>query len=301
MQILLFVLTILMLLGLMTYARLDSYLGFSYTRKYIETYMAKSEREFYNLRNIKWYDDTPATKKEKEEGERNHSPASSFLNILPLISKETKEANPVLYHQVRYVFKRLIDELYSNTRFYKEISSQREDFINEILDGIESAAGKLPKGQSITSGKDLANLDLGDKQLNEAFYFILKGTKRENSEKDAKDKIKQTLDSKDYEEKPVDDGYLSILDFITVNKGRPKLRVYLASRPTLMAIAGNKEIVDEIIEKRKELFKQVKSENVNADEASRQFEGLFSSRISSIVNNTLLDYSVTKTDPSSFE
>lgn len=301
MQILLFVVTVLMLLSLLTYARLDSYLGFVLTRNQLENYMTVTEREFFNLRNIKWYDDTPATKKEADEAKGKKAAATSKVNIYALLNKEEKEGEFDLYNQTRYVIKRIVESLYGNARFYKEISAKRQDFINEILDAMEAAAKKLPKEQAITTPKDLANLDLGDKQLNEAFYLILKGTKRDDSRCVAVKKIKDKQESNDIEETPVDDGYLSLLDFITIDKSRPKLRVFLAPKKVLLAITGNRELTSEILEMRNELFKQVDGGTVSAEDASKQFEQLFSNRISSIVTNAMLDYTVSKTNPKSYE
>jgi hypothetical protein len=259
--------------------------------------MEKNEREFYNLRNIKWYDDTPASSKES-----NSKPvsATSKLSLFPLLDKKAKEKDFDLYNQVRYVTKRLIGELYGNTRFYKDINAKRPTFSDDILDALENTAQGLSKEQKITNVKDLANIDLGDKQLNDVFYLILKGTKREDSRKDALKSIKAESDSDNKEEKPVDDGYVSLLDYINVD-ARTKLRVFLAPRKLLVAITANPDLVDEIIAQRVALYKQVEQKLATPEAASAQFNQQFGTRISSIVNDHLLDFSVTKTDPRSYE
>lgn len=290
MQILFFVLTLLSVLSLLTYARLDSYVGFVLTRKQLEKYMETREREFFNLRSIKWYDDTAVSKKDAEKKTVN---ATSKLSLYPLLNKDVKNQDFDLYNQVRYVTKRLIDLLYSNTRFYREISAKRPSFSDDILDAIEANAAKLPKGQKITSVKDLANLDLGDKQLNDVFYMILKGTRREDSRSVAINSLK---DQPDQEDTPVDDGYESLLDYINVD-ARKKLRVFLASEKLLLAITGNQELVDEITTQRVALYKQVEQKLVEEGAATAQFTQQFGSRISSIVNEHLLDFTVNKTDP----
>lgn len=297
MQILLFVLTLLTVLSLLTYARLDTYVSFVLTRNQLEKYMQKNEREFFNLRNIKWYDDTPVTSKEA-----NSKPSSSTskLSLFPILNKDVKEQDFDLYNQVRYVTKRLIGELYGNTRFYKEINAKRPTFSDDILDALESTAQSLPKGQKISNVKDLANIDLGDKQLNDVFYLILKGTKREDSRKDALKSIKSESDVDNKEEKSVEDGYVSLIDYVNVD-ARKKLRVFLASKKLLTAITANTELVDEILAQRTALYNQVNQNIATPEAATAQFNQQFGTRISSIVNDHLLDFTVTKTDPRPYE
>ncbi len=296
MQILLFVLTVLMLLSLLTYARLDSYISFILTRNQFEKYMSKTEREFFNLRNIKWYNDTPATSKEENKG--GGTSGTSKISLFPIINKEAKDKDFDLYSQVRYVFKSLIEELYGNTRFYRDAANNRPSIVDDLLSALESKAQGLPKGQKLTDSKDLANLDLGDKQLDEFFYKVLKGAKKEDSEKEAIDKIKNDTDVD--HEPDTEEGYLSLLDFITLDP-RSKLRVYLAPKRTLLAITKDPDLVTEILQQRIALFKQVDANLIKPEDASKQFEHQFSTRISSLVNQHLLDYTVTKTDPKTYE
>lgn len=259
--------------------------------------MEKSEREFFSFRNIKWYEDTTVSTKDANSKKSN---GTSKVSLYPLLNKKEKEENYDLYNQVRYVLKRLIEELYSNTKFYKEIIAKRSDFINEILNSIEEAANNLPKGQKIKTVEDLLPLELSDKQLSDTLYKILKGTKKEDSQEQALKKVTTEKAEGDKEEKPVEDSYLSLLDFITTDP-RSKLRVYLAPKRTLLAITSNEELVNEILQQRKSLYQELKVDHISAETASNQFRELFSTRISSILNENFLDFSVTKTDPNSYE
>ena len=86
-------------------------------------------------------------------------------------------------------------------------------------------------------------------------------------------------------------------DFISLNPNL-KIRVFLAPPTLLKAIYGDEHHVNKIIETRNELYAEVmKKEGKDPNLATKEFENTFKGRLTSFDEETLLDYTVSKTDP----
>lgn len=292
-----------MLLTLMTYARLDTFRSFTVMKVEFENYMKNYEREFPNLRALKWYEETHITKKEvQEEKEKREQKATSRLSFYPFTKKKPTAKDKRSADQVVMIGKELIKVLYQDQKFYKDLQETRPDFLNDLFQAIQKAIQELPDTQGISKPADLANLDLNDPELNEVFYKILKGNKDETIEKRETEKVVQQddLDAEDFESFDTNDGYLSLLDYINMST-KTKIKIYLASRPLLMALFGDTATVNEIISLRKALFKEIKAKRLDAKDASKIFEKNFANRLSLVLDTDFLDFSVSKTDPASYE
>lgn len=286
MQILIYVLTMLMLFSIMAYVRIDSYRNFTAIRYQFEEYMTKQEREFFSQRATDWYKNTAVlTAKEKEDKEKQQqTQASSRLSLYPLVNKKAREEDAEQANQAKIVLKKLLELLYGKQEFYKKLEAKRPGFVDELIQRVSDASDKLSSNQEITAPADLGNLNLEDDMLNEAFHKMLKGAKKDKNDKDP------------------DHGYPSLLSFVNVSK-KSKLRVFLAPRLVLLAISGNPTLVDELLQTRKEIYNQLSHEPpmITTEDAEKQFRTLFQTRLSSFINEKLLDYSVSKTNPSSYE
>jgi hypothetical protein len=295
MNILLFVMTFLMVLSLMSYARWQTYRSFSGFKAEFEHYMKETERGFYNARAKKWYEETPATKKEGSENSHS-SQAISRLTFYPILKREKD------YPLFVELAKRLMRLLYGSQRFFKEAEEKDPNILDEILSQLTQIYQNLPKDKQITQASDLANLDLNNPELNDIFCKMLRGTPRslETTQLPSQETTEEETGSEakeDGEEYTSDTGYYSLLDYISM-KNKPKIRVYLASRELLLAIYGDPAAVESIIQERNALYKQVADGGVKPPEATKIFQAALEGKSQF---NAILDFGVTKTNPKQYE
>jgi len=293
MNILPFVITMIMLLALLTYARLETYRDSATLQAVFKHYMQKLEREGVNKREIAWYELKHASSNKKggapSKDKNPRSSSSSRLSFYALINTDDKAPAQKQSADTQELAKKLIFTLYAHQPFFIEMEQHRPGFVDEILSRISLASAALPQEQKIKKTQDLANLSLDDIQLNEVFYKMLKGTPKPDeqeqrpSEEIEDAQIKQTdeeaVEPKQHAEpiapKPQipHTGYPSLLDYITI-KNTSGVRVYLASKPLLSAMFGE-STADAIITFRNELYQQVNNESITAQEATSQFQGRF--------------------------
>lgn len=292
MNILPFVITMLMLLALLTYARLETYRDSVTLQAVFKHYMQKLEREGLNKREIAWYELKHATSKKGEvpaKDKKTKSTASSRLSLYALVNTDDKAPAQKQLADSIELAKKLIFVLYAHQPFFIEMEQQRPGFVDEILSKISLATAALPQDQKITKTQDLANLTLGDIQLNEAFYKMLKGTPKPNEQEQRPSEEIEDSQIKQMDEEAVEPhshteplipkpqinnpGYPSLLDYITI-KNSTGIRVYLASKPLLIAMFGE-GTAEGIISFRNELYQQVNNEAITPQEATTQFQDRF--------------------------
>lgn len=294
MPLLIFVMTFLMVLGLMTYGRLESYTSFSAMRTHFEQFMVNKERQYYNARAAEWYADTVVNEKDKkEQKEHQKAKATSKLSLYPLLNKEVREQQEAKYVQHRRAFIALMEQLYRPYKFFQQAIEQNQEVAADLVQAMMDAQEALPQGNKVASLAELANLDLGDQLLNELFYRMLKGSSS------------KSITSQHSCSSPADvkeEGYPPLTQFITLD-ARSKLRLYLAPRLLLQILTEDKQLVEEIITTRKRLYQEVTADppRLDAKTATSDFESFFSGRLSSLFDEEFLDFTVTKTNPADFE
>lgn len=339
MNILMYVMTILMLLAMITYARLETYRNNAGTQFIFTHYMQKLERAPFNAIEAEWYDTitSSAPKKERTAGEGQEksrksiprSGATSRLSFYYFVNEKGREKDQKEFLASLAMAKKLLFVLYSEQQFYKNMERERPGFLDEIFTSIMAAVDKLPDDKKITDAKELANLDLGDKKLNEVFYKMLKGipnfdgTAPRPSEKseeaqatasvdeggeepDADGKIDE-ITSEEMKPAPAhsdvysgDGGYPSLLDFITL-KNSKGIRLYLAPRAVLLAIFGDTNTVNAIIDYRKSLYGQLKSKKMTKIEATEAFKQHFGAQHAEGTDTAFFNYDVTTTNPKEYD
>lgn len=322
MNVLIFVATMLMLLAILTYGRLETYRTNQGHELLFKHYMQESERGYANSVATRKYETTTASTKNSSEPKNPKIPATPRISILYFINSKERLAHQNETAMLSTMLKKLIVNLYGEQPFYKEIEQKRPTFLNEIISKIEIAADSLPKNKKITKTTELGNLDLGDQELNDAFYKMLHGapaleiatkptekplieplfTPLETTEVEAEnestaDKNLAVVESKEYKSPK---GYFSLLDFITISNS-PKVRIYLAPREVLKAIFNDDSVVDEIIKSRLEIFKSVKGDSGDVKSAGDSFKAAYESRRDPNFDESVLDFSVSKTNPKKYE
>lgn len=316
MNVLMYVMTMLMLLASLTYARLESFRALAGLEASFNYYMASIERIPLDLLNNNMYDQIII--RSNSSGERlSPNSASPRLSLYVLLKKEGRDKNQVAYQQIRELTKQLMITLYANQEPFQELITKQPTVLNEILDEIVTAADKNEE-LKIKNATVLSKLEFMNKELHYYFYLMLHGLPKviENKTPTAHRSEDFFIDSPASEANPGTDdeviakemseeasslaGYDSLIDYLTV-KNTTKVRVFLASKTLLMAIYGSEDIVESILLARQKLYRQVKNNPKEKEQASEQFRVNFSQQGNASIYSEILDFSVTGTDPKKYE
>lgn len=313
MNVLIFVMTMLMLLAAMTYARLDAYRGSRTFQIVYEDYMQNVERGMINSRAEKVYKSIDL--ESKETG--NKSPKSQAISRIgiKLFVDEVGRSKAGVWDQTKILFKNLIEVLYKDQPFYQDLEASRPDFVDEIINELVRTIDGLPNELKPKSAAGLANIKLEDAQLDKALYLMLRGAPFkiiapeqqsnqgnpgnppvvEEVEPDTTASADQKEEEAELQEHVSPKGYYSLLDFVTLSS-TPKIRVYLAPPPVLQAIFIDPATVNAILEERYSLYKQAK-DGTDVKELGTRFKNQFERLKDSRINDDSLDFSVSKTRP----
>jgi hypothetical protein len=313
MNVLLFVTSMLIVLSVMTYGRMELFLSSSAIEGEFKRYVETLERAYINGKAASWYDGTRATKKgsqpARDPGSKNSSPR---LNLALLTDPKLASQQPLAATQVYGWLKNLIHLLYGNQKFYQKAVQKDPAVVDRVIDSIIRLIGELPEEEQVKRNSDLMNLNLNDRDLQSLYYKMLKGcpptaqvdkkdetpiaapqiavAEEDNDEAAAED----ADDGGESLEYSVEGGYSSLLNYITYSKAT-KVRVYLASRDLLIAIFGDPKVADSIITARSQLYSAVNN-GMTPAEASKQFQEQFQGS----ATDSLLDFRVSKTNPNQY-
>lgn len=291
-----------MMLALLTYGRLDMYRSFIVTQGEFERYMVEDERSAINSGAQQWYDWTSLT--QKNGGPKKPAPrdASPKLPISWLFPTEGAKSNPELDGAYKELLKKLINGIFGNQKKFKEALEKNSNLVDDLIQAMQAAGNKMAMEKKFIKTTDgLENLELDNQSLQDIYYWMIKGYQKikPNTHQN------QTVEVGDREE-PADnqaeehvhkEGTISLLDFLTVNPAKTKIRVFLASRPVLLTLF-DPSTVDEIMQTRIELYHQVRNEKEHQN-VSEQFKQKFATRTN--VPEAILDFTVTATDPRNYE
>lgn len=312
MNVLIFVMTLLMLLALMTYSRLDIYRSSQVFQSIFKYYMENDERGYFNIKAQPIYDSIKVKTKEGKPGGPK-AEGSPRLGIQLLLDKAQRESKVNEWNQTRVLLKNLLNSLYEKQPFYREAMDKRYTMVDDLIQAITEAVDELPKEKKLKTAADLANLKLADPELNMLLYKILQGGSYRNinvpKEPEAKsllaerveseiDQDDQALSSEASEYKSIE-GYYSLLDFVT-STSAPKIRVFLAPREVLEAVFPSPEIVDNILAERKQFYRQAVNGG-DTKELSETFRQAFERYKEQNVSDESLNFTVTKTNPKNYE
>lgn len=316
MNVLIYVMTVLMIISVLTYAKLESFRLFSSLEASFKHYMSSTERLPLDRMNKKMYDSIKILS--KNVGQRElPNPSSSRLSFHMFVKKEMRENSPEAYAQTRELAKVLMSNLYGNQRFFQEIALKRQNFLDEILNEIQHASEEQDKIR-LKNATALSKLKFSDLELQYVFFLMLHGLPNLDEQKlikptpevgfggvlDIEDKAanseEEMLAKVESEEAKAPPGYASLIDYITV-KPATKIRVFLASRELLVSIYGTPELADAIIENRRDLYRQVRNKVLQPQQASEQFKSQFSSSGTALTFAAILDFAVTNTNPKNYE
>lgn len=284
MNVLIFVSVLLMLLASISYNELQIFYRRALSHAGWVRFMDTIEGCRYNEKMKEIYEGTRKSKKDPEpkvdslghqleEDKEPKSTGSARINFKILFGK-IEDLLPEKENQYNELMKNLIIEVYGKTNFYQKLLAKRPDFVDELLLALKNDF----VGQPITKAKQIKKLELKDPELNDIFYLMLRNMPEEKEGKETCDTI-------------------SLLDFLT-DSPRTQIRVFLAPRAILLAAFKDPRIVDQIIEKRKELYEKVNRDEYQPKQATEEFENAFNAYTSF---HEIMDFSVTKTNPANYE
>ncbi|KAF3363256.1 putative membrane protein [Chlamydiales bacterium STE3] len=285
MNLLIFVSVLLMVLASISYGEMRVFFRQALSQSLWVRYMEVQEGCFYNMAVDVNYKIQPKKSKEakalldslgrpSEDKEEKEKPPKSFskgakkINFRILVGR-AKDLTPEKEEQFNELIKNLIRDLYSKERFYIELLNKRPNFLEEMLLALKGFAT-----EKITDTRSLGRISFEDKDLDDAWYFMLK---QNPDEREGKGPCAQ----------------LSFFDFLT-DSAKSEVRVYLAPKEILLAaFKGNEQIVSQILEKRQELYKLV-DKDYPADKAKEEFQNAFQG-YAEFPN--ILDFTVNKSKP----
>lgn len=299
MNILLYVMTMLMLLALMTYGRLESYRGFAFVQAQFKDYMEKTERSYVTKEARKRYNEERGSTTGKKNNNETNA-ASSKLSFNLFIDKEERLKAPDQLESHMNAAKNLMYFLYGDQPFFIEVEENRPDFLNEIFASLIRVTDEYTKKEKLNTRKvkEIATIDLGDSELNEVFTKMLKGAIEKSGNGKINRETKSVIDpTKRFR---AERGYFSLLDFITIEKNKLKIRVFLASPQLLMALYGNPDTVQQILVTRYELFLRLKNNEISSEVGKEDFQRQFQNLQLSPIPSEMLDFGISKTNPNNY-
>lgn len=268
MNILPLILALVLMLSVLTVEKLEKLKNQTIVQKEYQAFLRMSERQVFNKRQENLYE-----KNEKDIKQ---------LSFRFLIDKNARKRDANLTKQYRMLNLELMKVLYGEAAFFKNLEQKRPNFLEELLTAIEQAADDAPKGFIKDIG-DIARLELGDPELQKAFYHMLKGTA---TRKQMKEMMKEGGPS--VKEK----GYVSLFAFINYDgkKDAPTIEIQHAPREILKAIFVSDEVVEAIIARRQELVANKQSGSTDA------FKSEFGEKRRPGIDDNLLNFKITKSD-----
>lgn len=265
MNILPLIMALVLIISVLTVERLEKFKNHSAVQNEYQAFIKENERQVFNRRERNLYGDA------KHKSFRQ-------LTIRYLYDKKARDKHANEAKQYRVLLAELIKIVYGDAGFYKELIKKNSDFVEDMFKKIEEVAENVPH-KVILQTKDLARLDLGDPELQEAFYHILKGTI-------LREKL---LEMENMTPRMKEKAYVSLLTYVhnhgKEDKPPPAIRIALAPREILKAIFIKDEIVEAIILKREELGG--KDRDSGADE---MFKSEFINKRRPGLDENLLDF-----------
>lgn len=308
MNILVFVMTILMLLASLTYARLENFRSQSLLKAQFENYIKTVERRVFNEAAKHMYDKVKVRSRVTQKNESQKTNATPRLSWYLIVNASARENDPEMFQKIVDLSKQLLFILYSQQKFFIEAQEERPNVLEELIMAFMDAADQQQlKGKKLKEAANLANWEFSDPLLNEFAYKIFKGLpKLEEAPKQVDDLVVKTVTAdeeeqarEDAEEFKSDIGYESFLDYITLKS--KKIRLFLASKPLLLAIVGDEVIVNEILELRYNLYRaMINTEKMAPQKARENFKSAVTSRVANL-DEALFDFTITKVNPKDYE
>lgn len=271
MNILPLILALVLMLTVLTVEKLEKLKNQTIVQQEYQHFLKWSERQVFNKRQKKLFGENDKDIKQ--------------LSFRFFVDKKARDRDANITKQYRELNLELMKVLYSEAAFFKKMEQKRPNFLEDLLNAIEKLT-EDSKEKIVKRINDIARLDLGDPELQQAFYQMLKGTiSRE-----------ELLSMKEIPPSMKEKSYVSLFEFINFEgaNGTPSIEVQHAPREILKAVFGSDEVVQAILVKRQELA------STGDNGAGDAFKNEFCEKRRPGLDDKLLDFKITKGDKTAY-
>lgn len=258
-----------LLLSLFSIEKLEQFKNQSLVRQQYQFFLDRSYLSVFNRRQDALF--------------KLYGPAHRALGFRYFLEASLREKHPEIARQMRIITLEFLKILYGKTAFFRSLEARRPNFLNELLDAVQNASHRLPPSGEIKRLRDIVRLDLEDPDLQEVFYYMLKGTL---SHQEFRKLIQEPLQSGKTIPPPLEAwGYVSLLTYIHFENNQT-IKISTAPRVLLQAIFPNETIVDEILAMRKEL--------IHSPDRQKTFAEAFKGKQRSDISDALLSFQISQ-------
>ncbi len=298
MNLLVFVLSFLMLIAAISYQGLAHYKSNALIRGIWDRIIRIEEPCAFNqavqaeYRLLKGASVSKKKQLEDEEKEDGEAKGSAKINFRFLIDPEMVSKHPKETEQMELLLKNLIAQLYGDQPFFKDLVEKRPTIVADMLHALRTFSEELGD-KKINTIEKLTQVGLKDETLENLWHQLLRNNPVSNATKERLFNLSNDPEL----------CYQTNLTKYLSNSNVQQIRLYLAPRPLLLALLEDPALVDDLLKKRKELYKAVKKKNnpMTPDAATNELK-TFASKFPTLAPyEAILNYKVTKTNPSDYE
>lgn len=275
MNVLPLVFSFLALITILTYTRLSGFVVTQAVHREYEHFLKDHQEGVQSMAAFAKYEEVSSPADKKGPGSPKVK-AQKCLNLSNLFNQDEKGK------ETAYIFKNLIDTLFSEAPFYKEACFENPLIVDELIVAMQTAFSELKDKKSFKKG-DLCTLELSNERLQYFFYKLLKDPEK-------------TFD----EEGSISEEATRILnEVITFKSEKQPIRLFLANPVLLKAIFQKDDVVKEIVAARKNYYNLVKKNPDRKEALSDEFRSRFSSALPPAIQLTSVNWEVSGTMPES--
>lgn len=292
MNILLYVITVITLLTITTYLRLENLISSYAVKKEFTRYLKNESKDQIRDAAETWYQEvsfkrgSPPKDNPQQKSKANRK-LSWFGFFYPELAQSQEDRDKIIQ-----ISKTLIHQLFKDDLDFQRMSEQNPNLVTSLITRITEINRQLPQDKKVARIGDLCTLDLNDAQLNQLLYLLIQGYHKPLKEEVELDSLEEV------DEEPLksqEKHHISLLNFVT-ERNAGQIRVFLASKELLKAIFEDDQLVHDILETRCLLYRRALQDDQNIPALQAEFERFRQGPYAS-----LLDFTISKTNPKSYE
>lgn len=274
---------LIMVIALITYARLDLFLPRKGLEQEMIQFMSQKERDWMNRSAKSYYDLLKPGKKNtvpsnNPENDPKKQSGTRMISLKPLFEERSQ-----IQENTKILLRNLMTQLYQQQPFvtheikkggYPDASA----LFSELIEAIIQVGASMPMEERPSNPSQFISLNLGTYQP--LFTNIVNGCSCHAQEDETEEE--------EGEEVVIPRNYCSLFSFANMRPYK-NLSIYLASEQVLEALYGNKQVVEEILSARKQAHRDFDKDHPTELE---QFKS-----VPAAIDTQYLDFRVTGTDP----
>ncbi len=226
----------------------------------------------------------PLVSKAKERHQRTN--LSHKFHIDTLLSQEA-ELKTEKFKACQFLLKNLLNSLYKNEEFFEEAKVKYPDLEERLCLLFIDGAKNLPP-QEIKHESELGKIPIEDEQLRVVFYKMMTGKKMLYASNEQKQRDEHI-------------SYFALSEYISVQSKPYLFCAYTCDETVLHACFQNPKVVQDIVECRKDMMKQISKASSEEKQAlkaklSLEFQNRFQSALPQWMNKSLVCFRISGQD-----